>query len=108
MKKIDWDHIINRLDFWKAQDDKFQKLFDDYCRGIAPDSHSPIINCAYVYAFLDVFCGKNKELKDILSYYLYEAPSLDGHANVTHDNIEYDFKNREEVIKYFTKYYPEL
>lgn len=97
-----WKKIIERLKFWQEKDYELQNAMDVFSKAFAPDSYSLILNYPAVDSYIEGVANDNEEIKDMLLYAIYEAPSLKGRANVKDTKGQYyDFHNTDEIIKYF-------
>lgn len=91
--------ILDKLDELKAKDDKKQQAIDSYVGVIARSSYSPIIEDTIASAYIDGVCDVYSEFEDILSYYLYEIPSMDT-CEEECNGKHYNLKNRDEFIEF--------
>ena len=97
--KIDFNKLLDELDHWIAESDKWQDAFDELNKVIAPSCHAPIIEDRYVGAFMDGLTIMHPELKEELEYYIYETPFLK-EAKITYKGVNYNAKKRDEFVKY--------
>jgi len=103
--KCNWSKILDRLYYWEKQDNKQQDAMDVYCKELAPNEYSPIIDKYCVTAFIDGLTD-DASLEDWLSYILYEVPMLKGTADVSDEKKrKYDFKKRNDIIKFLENNY---
>lgn len=75
-----------------------QKAMNDFCKVFAPNEYSPVLGVGLVSLYLEQF---DDEVRDWLEYYLYEASIMKGSAEVTVEGKVYDFKNEDDVVKFF-------
>lgn len=106
MGKEEWQKIFERLRYWEQKDNDWQEAMNLFCLKIAPYEYTPILERCGVKGFLDGFCQNNKELREELEYVLWEVPSLKREATVTRKGEKWNFKKNEDVIDYFSKFYP--
>lgn len=106
-KKVsnEWQNILDQIRFWLSKDDQFQKAMDNFCKEIAPNEYSPIIERQHTQAFLDGFCQNDKALKGDFEYWVYEAKNMKK-ATVTYQDKTWDFTKDEEFVDYLTQTYP--
>lgn len=106
---MNWKHALSRLKFWKAVDDSMQDAMNSFIEKIAPSSYSPVLDDTSTCGYLDGLCSENTDLKDWLTYWLYEVPCMDGKVEVKDgDGRKYNFKKEKDVIKFLDNNYPEL
>ncbi len=102
---MDFNKLLDRLDFWISESDKWQKAVDEFCKIIAPASYSPIVEERYVEAFINGVCSLQPELKEDLEYYAYEAKGMEK-ATILYQEKEYDACKREEFVNYLAQAHP--
>lgn len=91
--------ILDRLDYWLEIDRKTQKAMDDYCSVVAPSSYSPILERSAAIGFIEGVVECLPEIKEELSYYAYELPSMKT-ATGTIGKKKFNLKNRDEYIDF--------
>lgn len=102
---MNWEKIIERLEYWYSIDQKHQKALNEYSRIVWPDTQAPIISTTCVESYIDGFT-QDKEIKEWLGYYIYEIPMLKGDATVKDGKgIKYNFKKKSDVIRFFNNNY---
>jgi len=103
-----WQNVLDRLRYWHAMDGTLCSAVQSFCAVLAPDNYPPFVPGNSVPSFLEGFCGEDKELKDILEYWLYEAPLLEAtDFHVQCKNKKWNFNKDEEVIDYLCQFYPD-
>ena len=103
-----WQNVLDRLRYWHTRDEAMSDAMESFCAVLAPDNYPPFVPGNSVPSFLEGFCGEDKELKDILEYWLYEAPlseATDFHVQCK--NKKWNFNKDEEVIDYLCQFYPD-
>lgn len=105
---MNWKHILNRIDYWKKQDEKWQQAMEQFCKVVAPKEYAPILNPKYIEGFIEGVSGENKELKDWLEYYAYEVPGMDQAKVTDKDGRGYNFCDKDDTIRFFEDNYPVL
>ena len=97
--KIDFNKLLDRLDFYITKSELWQKGFDDLSNIISPSSYAPIIEDCMIMAFIDGVASRSPELKEDLEYYAYEVPTMKT-AMIEYKGKKYDAKKRKEFVKY--------
>lgn len=92
-------NILDRLDYWIKESDKWQKATDDYVKVIAPSSYMPIIEDRYVQAFIDGVCQLKPELKEDLEYYTYDVSRMKKCIGTIRYKV-YNLKNKDEYVQF--------
>lgn len=100
------ENLISRLEHWMKVDVRHDSALRAYCAAIAPGSYPPIVDDSFASAFIEGASHGRTGMKEDLSYFAWEVPSMRGPATVTEkDGTVHDFKKRRQVIKYFVKNY---
>ena len=72
---MNWKIVLKRLEYWRSQDEKWQKAMKQFCEVIAPDEYAPILSPNYVESFIagiDIDGdGSETSLGSWLSYWVY-------------------------------------
>lgn len=102
--QYDFNKIIERAEFWRAYDTRIQSKLGEFIEAVAPSSYAPSVEQGCLDAYLSAF---PKEIKDWLSYYFYEAPGMESAEVREKDGTKWDFKDREQVIKFLEKEFAE-
>lgn len=89
---------LKRLKELEEKNKEMQKAMNDFCKVFAPSSYAPILEINLSDVYLEQF---DEEVRDWLEYYLYEASIMKGSAEVTVEGKVYDFKNEDDVVKFF-------
>ena len=97
--KIDFNKLLDRLDFYIVKSELWQKGFEDLSHIISPSSYPPIIEDSMVEAFIEGIAEIIPQLKEDLEYYAYEAPTMKT-AIIEYKGKKYDAKKRKEFVKY--------
>ena len=107
-KNNQWQNVLDRLRYWKGKDEALREAVKVFCKALAPDEYPPFVPGNSAPGFLDGFCGEDRDLKDILEYWLYEVPlSKSADYHVEHKGKRWNFNKDEEVIDYLCEFYPD-
>ena len=106
--KRNWSEILDKLYKWKKVDDEFEQALNRFVEGFAPNSDLEINdNC--IQAYLDGLDNESElpELYEWVSYIIYEVDGFDQEIVQIRDDKErkYNFKKREDVIKFLENNY---
>jgi hypothetical protein len=97
---LDFNEILDRIDYWLDKEKKWDGAFKQLTDVIAPSSYGLIVETDFAEAFIDGIISVRDWLKEDLSYYAYEMPYMDGSAKILYQGKEYDAKKRDEFVEY--------
>ena len=80
---------------------KQDKAFEEYMKVVAPSSRTPFLENSETTAFLKWIQFYNKELSDVLSWYIYDAN--DFWKITLEDWKEYVINNKENLLIYINE-----
>lgn len=98
-----WKQLIKKLNYWKAEEDKIYDAWVKFNEVFAPNEYASIPQQKYVDAYLSAI-NLGKELEELLSWYLYEAPSFK-EATLQRDGKTWDANKEGQFEEYLETYY---
>ena len=99
--------ILERLEYWEQEDNRWQRAVDNFTKEIAPGSYSPIVEGCCTDSFIEGVSILHPELKEELEYFICEASIIDG-CEVQFKDKKYNAKDVKEYADYiFDCYYKE-
>lgn len=87
----------------RKKEEKTQKLYDGLFEEIAPGSYPPIIESTHIFAFTTALELVFPGIKEDISYWIYEVPSMAEKGPVTcigNDKKKYDASKIDEYIAF--------
>lgn len=99
MDKKNAKKILERLLYWKQEDDKHQESLSAYIDAVAPSSYAPMIEVSFADSFI---AGVNIGIDGItedLEYFIYDAQNMEN-PYVIYQDKRYNAKDIDEYAEY--------
>lgn len=97
----DFKKILERLRYWKDQDQRINKGLEALTKEIAPNSYAPYCEISCVGAYIEHF---ELSLRELFEWWIWEAPTMK-HATLQRDGKEWNANEENQFLDYLNTYH---